>query len=111
MKAFLMFVGPLLVTAYAHTQPLRCKQLVAYGDPSFFEVNSKPSEKILFAKADGHRVYLSEKDPRTFELEAYIVENEIRVYSKATLKEDSDLIELSYWSRDQMLQWSCNLMP
>lgn len=110
MKLKLFILGGMLYVSSTWARPLRCQEQVSFGKPVLFEIDSISKEKVSVVKSEGHRVYLSEIDSRTFELEAFVSENEIRIYSKANLKDGGDSIELSYWSRDQLLLWSCSLM-
>lgn len=70
-------------------------------------IEPKLTEKVLIAKTDEATAFLNQKKLNEFEIEVYLPEHEMRVYSQADLSLAKAQISLSTWSRQSLIDVVC----
>jgi hypothetical protein len=70
-------------------------------------VQTKLSEKVLITKTDLATAYLNQSKLNEFEIEVYLPEHEMRVYSQADLYSGKAQISISTWSRKSLIDVVC----
>jgi hypothetical protein len=70
-------------------------------------VETKMSEKVLITKTDEATAYLNQKKSNDFEIEVYLPEHQMRVYSQAELSLGKAQISISTWSRESLIDVIC----
>lgn len=66
------------------------------------------NQKMKFASLPYVTAYLTEKENQQYSIEAFIPEQEQRIYSDGTLRGTKDRLVLSLWSRDLLLDLTCS---
>lgn len=78
------------------------KNLDSDGD---VRVETVLNKKILLFDTGSLRAFITEKENSQFEIEAFLKDFEMRVYSMGSL--DSKPLNLSLWSREEIAEVSC----
>jgi hypothetical protein len=70
-------------------------------------ISSSANEKVLVGKNSYTSAYITEKENHMFQLEAFLPDYEARVYAQGVLNKSSDLLSLSLWGRDSLIEITC----
>ena len=71
-------------------------------------VDTAVGEKISIAKSGQAIVYLTEKAKDEFSLEAFLPNDDSRIYSEGILRRSEDKLKLAYWGRNILIEIQCN---
>ena len=74
-------------------------------------VDTAVGEKISIAKSGQAIVYLTEKAKDEFSLEAFLPNDDSRMYSEGFLRKSEDKLNLTYWGREILIEIQCNRNP
>jgi hypothetical protein len=112
-----LFICFLTINQKVYAKQFNCT--IKQNNEIIFEktINSSLNNKILIAKLESITTYITEKNNHIFELESFIPNYEIRLYSEARLSESTEKItpsitkqnnlSSSLWGRDIMLEINC----
>ena len=70
-------------------------------------VETKLANKVLITKTDEATAYLNQKKENEFEIEVYLPEHQMRIYSQAELSLGKAQISISNWSRESLIDVVC----
>lgn len=113
----ILFICFLTINQKAQAKQFTCT--IKQNNEVLFEktIESSLNNKVLIAKLETITTYITEKNNNNFELESFIPNYEIRLYSEAHLSETSDkliqpktkqnTLSSSLWGRDIMLDVNC----
>ncbi len=73
------------------------------------QVETKTKEKVFISQADSIRAYVTEKVDDIYTLEAFVGNEELRIYSEGVLPTSADRLVASLWSRNTMADIECSL--
>ena len=104
---FILVLASLLLAATAQADRFECGLYYNLDRISDSVVESKLSDKVLIAKTDEATAFLNHKKANDFEIEVYLPEHEMRVYSQADLSSGKAQISLSTWSRQSIIDVVC----
>lgn len=107
MKYRIVLVSLVLLASVAKADKFECGLFYNLDRISDSLVESKLSEKVLITKNYEATAYLNQKKANDFELEVYLPEHEMRVYSQADLSSGKAQISLSTWSRQSLIDVVC----
>lgn len=66
-------------------------------------------EKVLVAQTQSSKFYVTQKNSTVFILEVFLGSEEARVYSQGTLQTVQQDLSLSFWNREQLVEYMCRL--
>ena len=70
-------------------------------------VETKIGVKALITKTDEATAYLNQKKENEFEIEVFLPEHQMRVYSQAELSLGKAQISITNWSRESLIDVIC----
>jgi len=109
MKNILMILAlaSTFLGAQTYAQDLVCS---AYVNSEFVFMNQITPEnnaKVLIGREPNFTAYITQKDSHVYVLEAFIVNQETRIYSEGSITQPDSHIKLSLWSRDEIIDIDC----
>ena len=102
----LLFLLPFVMISVAQAATLNCflnKNLDHESDVRV--VTEALGKKVFLFETDSVRSYITEKENNVFEIEAFLKSQEMRIYSSGQITDKP--LNLSTWSRDEMLDIYC----
>jgi len=103
---FLVLTAGLVMTSLSQAAVLNCFLKKNLSHESDVRVQTEAiGKKVFLFETDTVRSYITEKDNKNFEIEAFLKSQEMRIYSSGQIV-DKPLM-LSTWSRDEMLDIYC----
>lgn len=106
MKSFLMIILMAMGTNVL-AQDLVCSAYVNSELVFMNQVTPANNEKVLIGREPNFTAYITQKDNNIYILEAFIVNQETRIYSEGSLIQPESHIKLSLWSRDEIIDIDC----
>lgn len=103
----LIFVTATLLSISAQAEKFFCELHYNLDLIADSVVDSKTNEKVLILKNEFATAYINQKSLHDFELELYLPEQQMRLYSRANLSVEDAQISVSTWSRDSMIDLIC----
>jgi len=104
-----VFLFVVFVSFNVFARSLVCSAYVNLEFKFSNQVDSNLNEKISIGREPNFRAYVTQKENDIFIVEAFIVNQEVRVYGEGTLKSDTDRIKASIWSREEIIDIDCVL--
>jgi len=74
------------------------------------QVETTLKTKVLIGETDSVTAYITANADDSYALEAYIPENDSRIYATGILKVRNDKLTVSMWGRGSLIDVSCDLM-
>ena len=71
------------------------------------QVDTVLSQKVPVGRTQQVVAYITEKQNSIFMLEAYLENQEARIYSQGYLNRTGEALLLAFWSREELLEVSC----
>lgn len=103
---FLVLTAGLVMTSLSQAAVLNCFLRKNLSHESDVRVQTEAiGKKVFLFETDAVRSYITEKDHKIFEIEAFLKSQEMRIYSAGQINEKP--LSLSTWSRDEMLDIYC----
>jgi len=73
------------------------------------QVTPEKNEKVLIGREPNFTAYITQKENNVYILEAFIVNQETRIYSEGTIVQPENHIKLSLWSREEIIDIDCTI--
>lgn len=105
MKTLTIGILILLNTLNAQASTVSCfykKNLDSDGD---VRVETALNKKVLLFDTGSLRAFITEKESSIFEIEAFLKDHDMRIYSAGSL--DQKPLNMSLWSRENISEVSC----
>ncbi len=103
---FLILSAVLVITSVSQATVVSCYLKKNLSHESDVRVQTEAiGKKVFLFETDSVRSYITEKENKTFEIEAFLKSQEMRIYSTGQIVEKP--LMLSTWSRDEMLDIYC----
>lgn len=98
----------LMMTSGAFAQDLNCEVKMNTVKIWRAQVSVSENESLRLGDFEGFRIYLHNRGAKQSELEVYDGELTQRIYAKGSLQSDEDLLSLSLWKREALLDVQCH---
>lgn len=108
MKIYLSLLA-LALSFNVYSAELLCDISVNFDILSETTVSTKLNEKMPIDSVGSVSAYVTEKENNHFVIEAFLADHEIRIYGEGALREKSDKVVASSWSRDSIIDIQCIL--
>lgn len=99
----------LTLSLKAFSADLLCDISVNLDILSESTVATSLDQKILIDRVGTVTAYITEKENHHYVVEAFLADHEMRIYGEGTLREKSDRLVASSWSRDAIIDIECRL--
>jgi hypothetical protein len=107
MKSFL-FTIVLVFSFSTFAADFLCSNQINGQEVSQVQMKTKVGSRIEISDESDFISYMSERSPNEFTLEFYSREDEIRVYSEASVINEKDSITAATWSHAKMITVKCH---
>lgn len=87
--------------------PLQCKISLNLKQVHSQTVESRLADKIPIGHSQGISAYVTEKAESSFLVEAFLEEEQVRIYGQGPLKNSGETVSASFWSRNTLADISC----
>ena len=74
------------------------------------KVQTQLNQKTLIGSSQGITAYVSEKPGSVYLVEAFLQNQEVRIYAQGNLNNSGENVVASLWSRDSLVDVSCEKM-
>lgn len=108
MKIYLSLLA-LAVSFNVYSAELLCDISVNLDILSQTTVTTELNEKTSIDSVGSVTAYVTEKENNHYIVEAFLADHEIRIYGEGTLRDKSDKVVASAWSRDSIIDIQCTL--
>lgn len=109
MKTIILTAITMLFSLPASAKELYCEILINDTVQLKSQVFTQVNKKVFIGKTETAKAFVTEKADHTFIIESYLPNADIRIYSEGKITPPHNLLILSYWGRDQMLDIKCRL--
>lgn len=96
-------------SSFVNAATLHCEILNNLSLVQSTKVKTTPGEKVLIGNLGYLTAYVLEKNQNTFILEAFLPDQEARIYAQGNLNTDQDSVVASFWNRENIFDISCHL--
>ena len=103
LKLILVFI----FSISAHATTLTCEILNNLSVVHSIKLNTILNEKTLIGDTGPITAFVTEKDQNIFIVEAFLVDQEARIYAKAPLNNPGESVVASFWNRENIFDISC----
>lgn len=90
---------------------LSCEIKLNNGKTLRTSVSTILNKKMFVGELESLRSFVTEKPNNFFSLEVFLGGYEARVYSEGFLRNIGEVLNLSYWSREVLLDLQCKRIP
>ena len=105
MIKFILVFG---FSAFAHATPLFCDISNNLSVVYSAKVKSLINEKVLIGNAGVVTAYVTEKNNNIFIVEAFLANQEARIYAQGNLNNTHEFVIASFWNRENIIDVSCH---
>jgi len=106
-KILAVLIGLFSINAFS--ADLICDISVNLDILSESTVTTKLNDKTPIDTVGNIVAYVTEKEKSHFIIEAFLADHEMRIYGEGALRESTDKIVASAWSRDSIIDIECRL--
>lgn len=110
MKFFFYILFGLCLSLNTFAKTLSCEIKINSEKIFSNQVTTSVNKKIVVGKLDVISVYVTEHDNDFYTLEAFIPEQDARLYSESFLRNINDKLSTTYWGRDSLIDLFCEVM-
>jgi hypothetical protein len=107
MKSLILFI--LCLSPIAHAVSLSCQISLNMQVIHQVEIQSLLNEKVAIGRKDGISAYVTEKQDHSFLIEAFLADEEARIYAQGSLNTANENLLATFWNRDHMIDVGCHL--
>lgn len=108
MKIYLSILA-LFLSFNVYSAELLCDISVNFDILSESTVTTGLNEKTPIDSVGSITAYVTEKENNHYIIEAFLADHELRIYGEGSLREKSDKVVVSSWSRDSIIDIQCTL--
>jgi hypothetical protein len=82
---------------------LNSKKILSHSN-----INTQVNEKVAIGESQGIIAYVTEKVDSSFSVEAFLANEEARIYAEGPLKNSGEKVSASFWGRDSLVDVLCS---
>ena len=86
---------------------LSCQILLNNEQVLVTKVHTELNQKISIGRTNGITAYVSEKPNSTYLVEAFLAEEDLRIYAQGNLRNKGESVIASAWGRSSLVDVSC----